>query len=68
MGAAKAGLGSVLSISPLTLAKPWTCFSSPFKPPTLKAPVLKQTMGIFGVKPAQARSKDECKKPHYTVD
>lgn len=25
-------------------------------------------VGIFGVKPAQARSKDEYKKPHYTID
>lgn len=25
-------------------------------------------VGIFGVKPAQVRSKHECKKPHYTTD
>lgn len=47
MGAAEAGLGSVLLFSPLTFAKPWTCFSSSFKPPALRAPVLKRTHGYF---------------------
>lgn len=36
-------LGSVLLVSLLALAEPCVCFSSPFKPPTLKAPVLNRT-------------------------
>lgn len=54
--AAEGGPGSVLVFFLRDFADPWICF----RPPTLKAPVLNRS--IFGVKPAQARSKDKCLK------
>lgn len=40
----------------------------PLQSTSSKSTCAETEMGIFGVKPAQARSKDEYKKPHYSID